>query len=70
VKFLRDQATSRERFPLFNRSFLFADNEFQAHNVEQATQFIDADVLFSAFDAIQLLATQASPSRKFRLRHT
>ena len=55
-------------FPLFTGSSYFANIQLQPHYIEQTTQFINANILFSAFDAIELFTTQSCPSRELLLR--
>ena len=56
-------------FGLRAGSSFFPNMKLQPHDIEQTTQFIDSDVLFPAFDAIELLAAQSRPGREFLLRH-
>lgn len=58
---------SRLKFAPFAGSFFFAHVQLKPHYIEQTTQFIDSNVLFSAFDSIELFATQSCPGREFLL---
>lgn len=54
-------------FALFAGLSFFANNQLQSQYIEQAAQFIKADILFPAFDATQFFTTQSRPGRELLL---
>ena len=54
-------------FARFARLSSFANMQLQSQYIEQTAQFINANILFPAFDAIELFTTQSCPGRELLL---